>query len=37
MSPNIATFAFAIGILALFFLNRDKTVDTSKALWLPVL
>ena len=36
MTPNLATVAFAIGILTLFFLNRDKEVQTSSALWLPV-
>ena len=36
MSPNLAALVFAIGILTLFFLNRDKEVQTSKALWLPV-
>ena len=36
MTPNLATVAFAIGILTLFFLNREKEVQTSKALWLPV-
>ncbi len=36
MSPTLATFAFAIWILTLFFLNRDREAQTSKALWLPV-
>ncbi len=36
MSPNLATLAFTLGILTLFFLNRDKEARTSKALWLPV-
>src|SRR6266567_3876792 len=36
MTPTLATLAFAVGILTLFFLNRDREVQTSKALWLPV-
>src|ERR1700737_4183415 len=36
MSPNLATLAYAIGILILFFLNRDTEAQTSKALWIPV-
>lgn len=37
MSPHLATFVFATGILGLFVLDRDRTVRTSKALWLPVI
>ena len=37
MPPAIATIAFVAGILGLFFLDRDKTAQTSKALWIPVL
>ncbi len=37
MSPHLATFIFASGILGLFVLDRDPHVQTSKALWLPVL
>ena len=33
---QIATLAFAVGILGLFLLDRDRKVQTSKALWLPV-
>jgi len=36
MTPSLATLVFAIGILSLFYLNRDREVETSKALWLPV-
>jgi exopolysaccharide production protein ExoQ len=36
MSPRIATFVFATAILGLFALDRDRKVQTSKALWLPV-
>jgi exopolysaccharide production protein ExoQ len=37
MSSSIALFVFAIGIVAFFFLDRDKSVRPSKALWLPVI
>src|ERR1035441_376307 len=37
MPPQIATFAFAVGIWALFVLDRDRTTRPSSALWLPVL
>lgn len=33
---SIATFIFALGICGLFWLDRDRNVRTSKALWLPV-
>ena len=33
---QIATFIFIVGILGLFFLNRDPEEKTSKALWIPV-
>jgi exopolysaccharide production protein ExoQ len=36
MSPSIACFFYAVGILGLFFLDRDKSLRTSKAIWLPV-
>ena len=36
MPPQVATFVFAIAILGLFALDRDRKVRTSKALWLPV-
>src|SRR5580704_616453 len=36
MNPTIATFLFTLGVIGLFLLDRDKTVQTSKALWLPV-
>src|SRR5579863_5261478 len=31
----MASVVFAAGILGLFLLNRDPTVRTSKALWIP--
>jgi exopolysaccharide production protein ExoQ len=36
MNPSIATLAYVIGIAVLFYLNRDNSVRTSKALWIPV-
>src|SRR5258707_11914341 len=37
MNPSLATLVYACGIAGLFYLDRDKTVRTSKALWLPIL
>lgn len=37
MNPNVAFLIFSIGIAGLFFLNRDNSVRTSIALWLPVI
>lgn len=37
MSPPLATLACACGIAFLFFLDRDTSVRTSKALWLPII
>jgi len=37
MSPSIANLAYALGIAGLFLLNRDNSIRTSRALWLPVL
>ena len=37
MPPAIASAFFAIGILGLFMLDRDREAKTSKALWIPVL
>jgi exopolysaccharide production protein ExoQ len=36
MSPSLASLVCACGIAALFFLDRDNSVHTSKGLWLPV-
>jgi exopolysaccharide production protein ExoQ len=36
MIPLLATVICACGIAGLFYLDRDNTVRTSKALWLPV-
>ncbi len=37
MSPSLASLLFVIGIAGLFYLNREKSVRTSKALWIPVI
>lgn len=37
MSPLLATIVYAAGIAAIFYLNRDQEVRTSKALWIAVL
>ncbi len=37
MSPSLATLIYACGIAGLFYLDRDKSARTSKALWLPVI
>ena len=36
MNPSLASLVYVCGIAGLFFLDRDKSVRTSKALWLPV-
>src|SRR6516162_6494930 len=37
MNPTLASLVYACGIVGLFYLDRDKSIRTSKALWLPVL
>lgn len=37
MNPSSATLVYAIGIAGLFWLDRDISVRTSKALWLPLI
>ena len=37
MSTSLATGLCVLAILGLFYLNRDKSVPTSKALWIPVI
>jgi O-antigen ligase len=37
MNPHLAALIYAIGIAGLFYLDRDNTVRTSKALWIPVI
>jgi exopolysaccharide production protein ExoQ len=36
MNPSVASLICACGIVGLFYLGRDRSVRTSKALWLPV-
>src|SRR5579863_339830 len=36
MNPSLATLICASGIAGLFYLDRDSSLRTSKALWLPV-
>ena len=36
MNPFVANLVYALGIGGLFFLNRETSTRTSKALWLPV-
>ncbi|HEY1648205.1 MAG TPA: O-antigen ligase family protein [Terracidiphilus sp.] len=37
MNPSVANLIYAIGIAGLFYLNRDNSARTSRALWLPVI
>src|ERR1700734_792936 len=37
MNPSYATLIWACGTAGLFYLDRDKTIRPSKALWLPVM
>jgi len=37
VSSALAALACAIGVLGLFYLDRDKSVETSIALWIPVI
>jgi exopolysaccharide production protein ExoQ len=37
MNPSSATFLFVVGICGLFFLDRDRSLRISKAVWLPVI
>ncbi len=37
MNPSLAAFICACGIAGLVYLDRDTTIRTSKALWLPVI
>lgn len=36
MNATLATAVYVAGILGLFYLNRDSSARTSKALWIPV-
>ena len=37
MPPQIAAVLFAVGIVGLFWLDRERDVQISKALWVPTL
>jgi exopolysaccharide production protein ExoQ len=37
MNPSLASLICACGIAGLFYFDRDSSIRTSKALWLPVL
>ena len=37
MNPSLATLVYLLGICGLFYLNRDESAYTSKALWIPVI
>ena len=37
MNPTLASLVYACGIAGLFYLDRDKSIRTSKALWIPVI
>ncbi len=37
MPPAIASVVFVLGIVGLFWLDRDRDTQTSKALWIPVI
>ena len=37
MNPSLATLICACGVAGLFYLGRDNTIRTSKALWIPVI
>jgi len=37
MNATIANLVYIFGVAGLFYLNRDKSARTSKAVWLPVL
>ncbi len=36
MGSSLALLVCSIGIAGLFYLDRDKSIHTSKALWLPI-
>lgn len=37
MNASIANLVYGLGVAALFYLNRDKSIRISRALWLPVI
>jgi hypothetical protein len=36
MNASLALLIFSVGVAGLFYLDRDKSIRTSKAFWLPV-
>ena len=36
MNPPLARLVYTLAVIGLIYLNRDKSVRTSKALWIPV-
>lgn len=36
MQPHLATILFVLGILGLYYLDRDAKTRVSKALWIPI-
>jgi exopolysaccharide production protein ExoQ len=36
MPPHVATGVFVLGIIGLFYLDRDPKLKVSKALWIPI-
>lgn len=37
MNEQLALYLFVVGVAGLFYLDRDKSVRTSTALWLPII
>jgi len=37
MNASLALLIFSVGVAGLFYLDREKSIRTSKALWLPVI
>lgn len=37
MNPSLASLICVCGVAGLFYLDRDSSVDTSNALWLPII
>jgi exopolysaccharide production protein ExoQ len=37
MNSSLALLIFSVGVAGLFYLDREKSIRTSKALWLPVI
>jgi exopolysaccharide production protein ExoQ len=37
MNPSLAAVVYSLGIVGLFYLDRDKSIRTSAGLWIPVM